>query len=192
VFSKEDLSFDNRGRGRAGTGVAAGHIGSDVAGKTGTTDDSANAWFIGYTPNLTTALWMGYPTSYKPMSNYYWDGQYFSSVQGGGIPAILWHNYMAAAIASEPQYAGTFTPVYYLAGRQLPPPSANQVLYPLGLGTTTTTTSTVPSTTTTASSVPSTVTTRPATPPSTAPPTTTPRTVATTTTTRPTTTTTRP
>ncbi len=170
-----------------GTGVAAGDVGSAVAGKTGTTDNSANAWFIGYTPNLTTAVWMGYANTFKPMVDF----RGLPSVQGGTIPAQLWHNYMAAAIASEPQWAGRFQPVYYIGGLTLSPPPAGSVLYPEGLGTTTTTstTTTVPATSTTfahaSTTTPSTTpTTRVTTPPTTVPPTTT------TPTTRPTTSTT--
>ena len=130
-----------------GTGKAAGGVGSEVAGKTGTTDNSANAWFIGYTPNLTTAVWMGYASGFKPMVYY----RGLTSVQGGTIPAQLWHNYMAAAIGNEPQWAGHFQPVYYMGGMTLSPPASGSVLYPEGLGTTTTsTTSTsVPASTTT-------------------------------------------
>ncbi|HET6875612.1 MAG TPA: transglycosylase domain-containing protein [Acidimicrobiales bacterium] len=160
-----------------GTGVAAGQIGSQVAGKTGTTDNSANAWFIGYTPNITTGFWMGYASGFKPMTDYRWDGQVLTSVQGGTIPATLWHNYMAAAIASEPQLAGSFPPVYYLAGSVLTPPSQTQVQYPEGFGSTTTSSTSVPTSSTTAGK---TTTTRPSTsttvhtPPTTSPPTTSP------------------
>ena len=131
-----------------GTGTAAGNVGSPVAGKTGTTDNSADAWFIGYTPNITTAVWMGYANSFRPMVNF----RGYPSIEGGTIPARIWHDYMAAALASEPQWAGPFPPVYYLGGTTLTPPPAGSVLYPKGLGTTTTTstttTTTVPASTT--------------------------------------------
>ncbi|HET9078852.1 MAG TPA: transglycosylase domain-containing protein [Acidimicrobiales bacterium] len=167
-----------------GTGTAAGGIGSAVAGKTGTTDNSANAWFIGYTPNLTTAVWMGYASQYKPMVDF----RGLSSVQGGTVPAQLWHNFMAAAVHSQPQWAGSFPPVYSLAGRTLTPPAPSSLEFPLGMGTTTTTTTVAPTTTTsttvagagsggsgtspTATSSPPT-TTPSTTPPATSPPTTT-------------------
>ena len=128
-----------------GTGTAAGGVGSSVAGKTGTTENSANAWFIGYTPNLTTAVWMGYASGFRPMVDF----RGLTSVQGGTVPAQLWHNYMAAAIQSEPQWAGTFPPVYSLYGMTLTPPNPATLEFPLGLGTTTTTTTVPPSTTTT-------------------------------------------
>ena len=169
-----------------GTGTSAGGVGSQVAGKTGTTDNSANAWFIGYTPNLTTAVWMGYASGFRPMVDY----RGLTSVQGGTIPAELWHNFMAAAISSEPQYAGHFQPVWYMGGTTLTAPAAGSVLYPEGMGTTTTTSTstTVPtSTTTTAKSAQTTVPGR-GTSSTTVPagsPTTPPTTVPTTATTRP-------
>src|ERR1700730_12602716 len=91
-----------------GTGAAAGNVGAPVAGKTGTTEHSSDAWFIGYTPNLTTAVWMGYAASSAPMVNF----RGLASVQGGSVPAQLWHNFMAAALASDPQYAGTFPVIF--------------------------------------------------------------------------------
>jgi penicillin-binding protein 1A len=158
-----------------GTGGSAGNVGSPVAGKTGTTEHSSDAWFIGYTPNLTTAVWMGYANSEQPMVNF----RGLAGVQGGSVPAQLWHNYMLAALASNPQYVGTFAPVYSLTGQTLTPPAPASLLFPLGMGTTTTTsttttTTTVPATTT-ATTRPPTATTRPT-------PTTTPHTTTTTTT----------
>lgn len=101
-----------------GTGTAAGGIGSDVAGKTGTTEHSSDAWFIGFTPHLSTAVWMGYADSIRPMVNF----RGYSSIQGGGIPAELWHSYMASVLASMPQYKGTF-PSVTLTGKVLTPPT---------------------------------------------------------------------
>jgi membrane peptidoglycan carboxypeptidase len=118
-----------------GTGSAAGGVGTPVAGKTGTTEHSSDAWFIGYTPKLTTAVWMGYASNSRPMVNF----RGLKSVQGGTIPAQLWHNYMAAALTSDPQYAGQFPLVYSFDGLTLTPPPAGAVQFPQGLGTTTTT-----------------------------------------------------
>ena len=136
-----------------GTGVVAGGLPSPVAGKTGTTEHSSDAWFIGYTPRLTTAVWMGYASSDRPMVDF----RGLSSVQGGSIPAELWHAYMDAALSDEPQYEGTF-PAVSLVGRTLTPPPASSLEFPLGMGTTTTsstsTTSTTPTTSTTSTTVP--------------------------------------
>jgi penicillin-binding protein 1A len=107
-----------------GTGVAAGGVGSQVAGKTGTTEKSSDAWFIGYTPKLTTALWMGYASDTRSMDGF----RGLGSVTGGTIPAQLWHNYMAAVLTAFPQFAGNFPTDYNLGGRNLfaqkPPPKA--------------------------------------------------------------------
>jgi penicillin-binding protein 1A len=124
-----------------GTGTSAGGVGSPVAGKTGTTEHSSDAWFIGYTPHLTTAVWMGYAKNSTPMVNF----RGLTSVQGGTIPAELWHNYMSAALASEPKLEGQFPLVYSFGGQTLVPPQVGSaVLFP-------TTTTTVPPTTSTTS-----------------------------------------
>ena len=54
-----------------GTGTSAEISGVDVAGKTGTTTDYADAWFVGWTPELTTAVWVGYPNKLVPMTTAY-------------------------------------------------------------------------------------------------------------------------
>ncbi|MGH9094362.1 MAG: penicillin-binding transpeptidase domain-containing protein, partial [Acidimicrobiales bacterium] len=124
-----------------GTGGLAKGVGNSVAGKTGTTDNSANAWFIGYTPKLTSGMWMGYPQGNTPMVNF--RGQ--KSVQGGAIPAQVWHTYMAAALRADPQYKGAFTPAYNLGGTTLTPPAPGLLQFPQGMVATTT----VPGATTT-------------------------------------------
>jgi penicillin-binding protein 1A len=80
---------------RRGTGTAAA-IGEDrqVAGKTGTTQNYEDAWFVGYTSEIATAVWMGNPDAKEPMTNV--GG---SAVTGGSYPARIWHDYMV--IASE-------------------------------------------------------------------------------------------
>lgn len=74
----------------SGTGTKA-QIGSqDVAGKTGTTDDYRNAWFVGYSPHLSTAVWMGDPFESEKMENV--GG---IPVTGGSYPAEIWASFMA-------------------------------------------------------------------------------------------------
>ena len=80
-----------------GTGTAA-QLDRPVAGKTGTTDDYANGWFVGYTAQLTAAVWVGYPDANTPMH----DVNGVSNVSGGSIPAQIWHDVMAAASAGLP------------------------------------------------------------------------------------------
>jgi len=79
---------------QSGTGTAAAISGVDVAGKTGTTTDYADAWFVGWTPQLTTAVWVGYPNKLVPMNTQY-NG---APVEGGTYPAIIWHNFMVQAL----------------------------------------------------------------------------------------------
>src|SRR6202012_4239096 len=50
-----------------GTGTNANIPGVDVVGKTGTTSNYVDAWFVGWTPSMTVAVWVGYPDSGKPM-----------------------------------------------------------------------------------------------------------------------------
>ena len=73
-----------------GTGKSA-RIGRPIAGKTGTTSDYRDAWFMGYTPDLVTGVWVGNDDN-TPMKK----------VTGGMLPAQIWHNYMSAALASTP------------------------------------------------------------------------------------------
>ena len=79
---------------QSGTGTAAAIPGVDVAGKTGTTSDYVDAWFVGWTPQLTTAVWVGVPTKSVPMSTLY-DG---GPVEGGTYPAVIWHDFMTQAL----------------------------------------------------------------------------------------------
>ena len=75
---------------QGGTGTAASVIGCPAAGKTGTTDNHNDAWFVGYTPHLSTAVWLGYP-----------DALISTGEQGGGRPASIWGAYMTTAKGDE-------------------------------------------------------------------------------------------
>jgi penicillin-binding protein 1A len=80
-----------------GTGVKA-RIGRQVAGKTGTAEDYSDAWFVGYTPELSTAVWVGYPgatTSMVPPTTRV-------TVTGGTWPAEIWQSFQGAALADRP------------------------------------------------------------------------------------------
>jgi penicillin-binding protein 1A len=79
-----------------GTGTAAG-FGRPAAGKTGTTDDHADAWFAGYTPDLTSVVWVGYPQGEIPM-----ESVHGIAVFGGSFPAEIWHLFMQRALAASP------------------------------------------------------------------------------------------
>jgi penicillin-binding protein 1A len=79
---------------QSGTGTQAGISGVDVAGKTGTTTNYGDAWFVGWTPQLTTAVWVGFPNKLVSMSTAYNGGP----VEGGTYPAIIWHDFMSSAL----------------------------------------------------------------------------------------------
>jgi len=78
-----------------GTGTAA-NIGCPAAGKTGTTDDFTDAWFVGYTPQLSTAVWVGHPDSRSSLGY---------SAFGGTLAAPIWQDYMSVA---KGDYCGDF------------------------------------------------------------------------------------
>ena len=82
------------------TGAKAS-IGRPAAGKTGTADDSRATWFIGYVPQLCTAVWVG-KTTPTPLQNVRINGTYYKSVYGGSIAAPLWGQAMQAALQGVP------------------------------------------------------------------------------------------
>jgi penicillin-binding protein 1A len=129
---------------QSGTGVGA-NIGRPAGGKTGTTENHADAWFCGITPTLTAAVWVGYPQAEIPMTNVHG-----ISVAGGTFPATIWKLFMDSAIGptpvrefpeahAEPVWH-TFTGQY--AHQGAPPPSSYQP--PAAPTTTTTQTRTQP------------------------------------------------
>jgi len=76
-----------------GTGTAAQLDNCTAAGKTGTTSQFTDAWFDGFSTNLNTAVWVGYPKQNTPMDNVPGYGQMF----GGMAPALIWHDFMEVA-----------------------------------------------------------------------------------------------
>jgi len=80
---------------RAGTGKRAQlSDGRPVAGKTGTTENYGDAWFVGYTPQLVAAVWVGYPNGLRPMLTEY----HGDAVAGGTFPAQIWKTFMERAL----------------------------------------------------------------------------------------------
>jgi penicillin-binding protein 1A len=85
-----------------GTGARAAVKGYDLAGKTGTTSDYRDAWFIGFTGGFVTSVWVGKDNN-QPMRR----------VTGGGVPAGIWRDYMKAALPRlevHPIPGGEFQP----------------------------------------------------------------------------------
>ncbi len=76
----------------SGTGTQAALSGRPTAGKTGTTSDFRDAWFVGYTPQLATAIWIG-NDDYSQMSN---------GVTGGVFVAPIWRTFMERALEGKP------------------------------------------------------------------------------------------
>jgi penicillin-binding protein 1A len=93
-----------------------------AAGKTGTTEEHSDAWFCGFTPNLSTTVWVGYPNARVPMTNVHG-----ISVTGGSFPALIWHRFMTAALdgtpplefpaaKSEPEWRSSYVRGHYSLG----------------------------------------------------------------------------
>ncbi|HEY6029709.1 MAG TPA: transglycosylase domain-containing protein, partial [Gaiellaceae bacterium] len=80
-------------------GTATGaNFGRPIAGKTGTAEKFVDAWFCGYTPQLVTCVWIGYP--HRELEMNYVEG--YSPVYGGGLPASIWRTFMSGALANAP------------------------------------------------------------------------------------------
>jgi penicillin-binding protein 1A len=103
----------------SGTGKAAALPDRPVAGKTGTTENYGDAWFVGYTPQLAVAVWVGYPTKLKPMLTEF----HGRAVAGGTFPALIWKTFTQSALkAMGPDGAPqTFAspPSLYTAARRV-------------------------------------------------------------------------
>lgn len=81
-----------------GTGGGAS-IGRPAAGKTGTTDESKDAWFVGYTPDLVAAVWMGDDYGIETLDD----------ITGGTVPAVIWRDFMSQALNAMVIPASDFT-----------------------------------------------------------------------------------
>ncbi|MFJ2949082.1 transglycosylase domain-containing protein [Streptomyces sp. NPDC087226] len=93
----------------SGTGQQAGLGDRDNAGKTGTTDERRNAWFVGYTPNLSGAVWVGSATQQVKMRNITIGGVYHDLVYGSDTPGPIWKDAMTGALVGKG--AESFVPV---------------------------------------------------------------------------------
>jgi penicillin-binding protein 1A len=83
-----------------GTARAAA-LGQFAAGKTGTTSNFGDAWFVGWDRKYTVAVWVGYPNKLIPMTTDYGGKPVF----GGTYPALIWHNFMLASLGLEKERA---------------------------------------------------------------------------------------
>jgi len=102
AFSKQvaaDAAYAMQQVIRSGTGTRARLAGGrPAAGKTGTTDDSTNVWFCGFTPQLSTAVWFGFGDAKTPVTR---PGGGEST--GGVTSAAVWKSFMDAALAGQPE-----------------------------------------------------------------------------------------
>ncbi|MFS4091883.1 transglycosylase domain-containing protein [Streptomyces sp. AF1A] len=85
-----------------GTGQQAGLDDRPSAGKTGTTDERYAAWFVGYTPNMAGAVWVGDPQHKRKMINITIGGEPHDKVFGGEVPGPIWRDMMAGALEGKP------------------------------------------------------------------------------------------
>jgi len=119
--------------GPGGTAPLAAIPGVLVAGKTGTTTNYVDAWFVGFTPQLTVAVWVGFPNRSIPMLTQYHGGP----VEGGTYPALIWHAFMVQALqilaAEQGAHVAPAVPAVTPAATAPAPPA------PVGPGTPTTT-----------------------------------------------------
>jgi membrane peptidoglycan carboxypeptidase len=95
-----------------GTGRRAALPNRPVAGKTGTTENYGDAWFVGYTPQLVAAVWVGYPNVLRPMETEF-QGE---PVAGGTFPALIWRSFMHAALRERNDAPMPFEAPPFLSG----------------------------------------------------------------------------
>ena len=86
-----------------GTGTAA-YFGRPAAGKTGTAENYADAWFCGYVPQLAACVWVGYPKAEISLVNV----EGWSAVFGGSLPAMIWNRFMSEAVKKLPALDFTY------------------------------------------------------------------------------------
>ncbi|MEV0527095.1 transglycosylase domain-containing protein [Streptomyces sp. NPDC050439] len=85
-----------------GTGKQAGLGSRASAGKTGTTDFRYAAWFVGYTPNMSGAVWVGDPEHKRQMVDITIGGRTYGKVFGGEVPGPIWRDAMSGALTGKP------------------------------------------------------------------------------------------
>jgi penicillin-binding protein 1A len=117
-----------------GTATRA-QYGGFAAGKTGTTENSGDAWFVGFTDRWTIAVWVGYPTTLKPMLTEFGG----NAVTGGTFPALIWHDFVVAANQIVDDRNNRIR-----AKKGLPPLSSPSTTAPAPTGAPVTTSSTAP------------------------------------------------
>jgi membrane peptidoglycan carboxypeptidase len=78
-------------------------IGRPQGGKTGTHQAFRDAWYVGFTPEYSTAVWVGYEAKQQPLTNVVINGETYSRVFGGSVPAPIWAEFMSVMLEGVPQ-----------------------------------------------------------------------------------------
>ncbi len=102
----------------SGTGKAAQLGGWTIAGKTGTTENEGDAWFVGFTPEIVVAVWVGYPTRLQPMLTEFHGGP----VVGGTYPALIFKSFLEKAtkyLGHDPTKAFAYPQSLYASPRSV-------------------------------------------------------------------------
>lgn len=92
------------------------YFGRPAAGKTGTTDSHAAVWFVGFTPDMAGAVWVGDPRGGQkyPLSRITINGRYYSDVFGYLLPGPIWRDSMAGALVDTPKTPWTLNTLFGL------------------------------------------------------------------------------
>lgn len=102
AHNADTINMMLRGVVEDGTGTTAGLTDRDNAGKTGTTDDIRDVWFVGYTPELATAVRVGSDSDPIPMRNITIGGTFHEAASGSAVAGPIWHKAMTGALADVP------------------------------------------------------------------------------------------
>ncbi|MFB9955765.1 transglycosylase domain-containing protein [Cellulomonas denverensis] len=111
----------------SGTGKGIGTPSYPAAGKTGTTTRNEHTWFVGYTPRLATAVWVGHPDSMTPMQRITINGTYYRNVFGASVAGKAWKAAMDGALldgSENPGFGAANSNEIYGARSACPPWSA--------------------------------------------------------------------